>query len=107
MIARHVEKPFTGDAIRMLHRMGKIIWGGIGCGVTLFLLTSCNQKVTRENYNKLRVGMAYSEVTKLLGEPTACRALLQAKSCTWGEDPRVINIQFIGDKTGVFSSRGL
>lgn len=88
-------------------RVRKVMMVGIGYGILLVGLTGCSEKITRENYNKLRVGMDYKEVTKVLGEPQECRAVLQARSCTWGKEPRVINIQFISEKAGVFSSRGL
>lgn len=72
----------------------------------LCALSGCD-RVTRDNYNRLSVGMEYDDVVDILGQPTACRSLLQARSCTWEDAPRVITIQFVGDKVAVFSSRGL
>lgn len=69
-------------------------------------LTACS-KVNRENYDKLRMGMDYKEVVQLLGEPERCESLVSAKSCTWGEAPKTITVQLIGDKVILFQGEGL
>ncbi len=76
--------------------------------IALFLLTltACS-KVTRENYQKLELGMSWQEVVQLLGEPDQCEALLNAKSCVWREGDKSITVRFIGDEVILFSSEGL
>ena len=72
----------------------------------LLILTACS-KVTRENYQKLELGMSWQEVVQLLGEPDQCEALLNAKSCVWKEGDKSITVRFIGDEVILFSSEGL
>jgi len=76
----------------------------------LLLLAACS-KVTQENYDKLTMGMKYSEVIELLGEPDSCKELMQIKQCAWGdaskEDAPSISINFIGNNVVLFSSSGL
>jgi hypothetical protein len=75
-------------------------------GLTVAGLAACS-KINKENYDKLKMGMDYPEVVKLLGEPTKCDGLLGAKSCTWGEAPKTIKIQLVADKVILFESEGL
>lgn len=72
----------------------------------LFVLISCT-KLTIANYNKLKVGMDYSKVVELLGEPKVCSAVLTAKDCTWGDEKRSIKIQMIADKVIFLSAKGI
>ena len=74
--------------------------------ITLFGLLACS-KVNKENYDKLTMGMGYSEVTALLGEPDKCETLLAFKSCTWGKDPKTITIRLAADKVILFENQGL
>ena len=69
-------------------------------------LAGCS-KVTRENYDKLKMGMDYAEVVQLLGDPENCEAAMGMKSCTWGKDPKTIKIQLMADKVILFESHGL
>lgn len=74
-------------------------------GVCL-LLAACN-KVTAENFNKLKAGMQRSEVETLLGAPTECKGILVGTSCTWGDAERYISIQFVSDQVVMFAGQGL
>jgi hypothetical protein len=69
-------------------------------------LAGCS-KVNRENYDKLKMGLDYSEVVQLLGEPTNCDNVLTAKSCVWGKPPTTITVQLVGDKVILFQGEGL
>lgn len=73
---------------------------------TLFLTTGCS-KVTKENYEKLEMGMEYSEVTALLGNPNSCTESVVVKSCTWGNETQNIKVNLLGDQIVVISSTGL
>lgn len=64
-------------------------------------------KVTRENYDKIKTGMAMGEVTAIIGEPDACSGALGAKKCTWGDDAKHITIAFVGDHVAIPSMTGL
>lgn len=89
---------------RVLSRRCQVL--AVTCLVLLFLVAACS-RVTNENYRQLRVGMTYPEVLRLLGEPARCDSLLTARSCTWGNKGKTIDIQFVADQVVLFSSRGL
>ncbi len=73
--------------------------------VSLFT-TGCN-KVTQENYEKLKMGMAYEEATNILGKAQECNSAIGMTNCRWGSDEKYIKIQFIADKVVLFSGKGL
>jgi Domain of Unknown Function with PDB structure (DUF3862) len=79
-------------------------------GAFLLLLSACS-KATQENYDKLTMGMKYSEVIEILGEPDSCKELMQIKQCVWGdasnENGPSISINFVGNNVVLFSSTGL
>ena len=72
--------------------------------LTTQLFTAGCSKVTKESYDKLEMGMEYSEVSALLGNPDSCTESMGAKSCTWGNEAKNIKVNFLADKTMVFSS---
>jgi len=73
---------------------------------TLFFTSGCS-KVTMENYEKLEMGMEYSEVTALLGNPNSCTESIVVKSCIWGNENKNIKANLLGDQIVVISSTGL
>ena len=75
--------------------------------LTALVLTAGCSKITQGNYNKLKMGMEYSEVTALLGSPDNCTESMGTKSCIWGNDAKNIKVNFVGDKTIIFSGTGL
>jgi len=72
----------------------------------LLLIAGCS-KVTKENYDKLKMGMEYSEVITLLGYPNSCTESMGVKSCAWGNETKYIKINFLGDQIVVFSIKGI
>ncbi len=70
------------------------------------VLGGCS-KVTKENYDKLKVGMDYSEITQIIGNPEHCEEAMGAKSCDWGDDDVGISVKFVADKAVFFSNQGL
>jgi hypothetical protein len=66
--------------------------------ILLALLASGCSKLTQENYDKLKTGMGYDEVTAILGNPDQCSETLGVKKCTWGDEQKHIDINFVGDK---------
>lgn len=70
------------------------------------LLTGCSN-LTQENYDKIKVGMQFQEVEKLLGQAASCDSAMGMKSCTWGTDDRFVKIQFLSDKVVLHAARGL
>ena len=71
------------------------------------LLAGCGSSLTKENYEKLSVGMDYTEVTAVIGDPDNCSETLGTKRCTWGDDSKNIKVSFIADKATLFSNNGL
>lgn len=75
------------------------------CGF-LLLAVGCS-KVTKENYDKLKVGQDYDAVVQILGKADECSATLGIKNCRWGDDAKHIAVKFAGNKAIFFSSQGL
>ena len=74
--------------------------------LALFLV-GCS-KLTMENYNKLKVGMKYDEVTSLIGSPDSCDEQLGTRRCLWGkEDGQHIKVNFINEAAVLYSHKGL
>jgi len=73
---------------------------------TFFFTAGCS-RVTQENYDKLKTGMEYGEVTALMGIPDNCTESMGAKSCIWGNETKNIKVGFLSDQTMVFSSTGI
>lgn len=74
----------------------------LGCA----LLVACN-KLTVENYDKLKSGMPYEEVKRILGTPAKCSEVLGIKHCVWGDDKRHIDVSFVGDQAVVFNGENI
>lgn len=81
-----------------------------GCFVvlllTLFGLTAC-KGVDVENYDKLKVGMEYTTVTSILGNPDTCKAVLNMKNCIWTDGEQEIRVKFVAEQVAFTASRGL
>ena len=73
---------------------------------TLLFTVGCS-KVTKQNYDKLKMGMEYGQVTALLGNPDNCTESMGTRSCTWGNNAENIRVHFVADKTVIFSCTGL
>ena len=75
-------------------------------GLIALLLTGCS-KLNRENYDKLKMGISYTEASSILGKAESCDDKLGTTSCVWGGEGKNIKIRFIADKTTFFSSEGI
>lgn len=73
---------------------------------TLLLLGACS-KLTQDNYDQVKAGMTYDEVTGILGSATHCEEAIGTKSCRWGDDEKNIKITFLADRATVFSNHGI
>lgn len=76
------------------------------------ILTLCLQLIacsslTQENYDKIKVGMSFQEVEKLLGSNPSCDSAMGMKSCTWGTSDKYVKIQFVADKVAIHVAKGL
>jgi hypothetical protein len=72
----------------------------------LLLATGCS-KLTKENYEKISMGMNYDEVISILGDADECSGAVGVENCTWGGGEKYIKINFVGKKVVLFSSKGL
>ena len=69
-------------------------------------LTGCS-KLTKENYQQLKVGMEMSEVEGVIGSADACEEALGAQACTWGDETKNIKVKLVAGKAVFFSNKGL
>jgi hypothetical protein len=69
-------------------------------------LTACSS-LTQENYEKIKVGMSFPEVEKLLGSGPTCDSAMGMNSCTWGNADKFVKIQFVSDKVILHVAKGL
>ena len=74
------------------------------------VVVGCNlqpDRVTRENYDKLKAFMSYEEACDILGEPLTEASRFGLKEHTWVENGRHIHIKFFANRAVYFSSKGL
>jgi hypothetical protein len=88
----------------------KTTWGNTAAffamAVLLVLAVGCS-KVTKENYDKLKVGQDYDEVVTILGKADECSGALGLENCRWGNDDKHIKVKFAAKKVVIFSAHGL
>lgn len=78
----------------------------IAIALLALALTACS-KVTVDNYNKLKSGMTYAEVERILGAPSKCSDVLTVRSCIWGDDKRHITVNFVADQVILYTSENI
>jgi len=74
--------------------------------VLVTMLSGCS-KLTMDNYAKIKSGIEYDEVVRILGKPDSCSEALFVKSCIWGNDQKNIAINFVGDKVMLSASKNI
>jgi hypothetical protein len=72
----------------------------------MFIFLGCS-KINQKNFDKLKAGMEYDEVLKILGKPDNCESVLNMKNCIWKESSKTIKIVIVADKVVLLSSQGL
>jgi hypothetical protein len=70
------------------------------------LLVGCN-KLTKANYDRLKIGMGYNKVVSMLGKPDSCLDTLGTKGCTWGDEQMNITISFLRNKVILYQSKNI
>ncbi|GAM08604.1 hypothetical protein OR1_00876 [Geobacter sp. OR-1] len=73
---------------------------------SLAMLFGCS-KLTMENYSKIKVGIEYDKVVKILGKPDNCSEALFVRNCVWGNEQKNITVNFVGGKAVLFTSRNI
>jgi hypothetical protein len=71
-----------------------------------FLVVGCD-RLSQEKYDKIKVGMTFQEVEKLLGSSPSCDSAVGMKNCTWGTAEKHVKVQFVADKVALHSAKGL
>ena len=88
-----------------MSRSKNISWGLLLLSLC-FLAVSCGN-LTQENYEKIKVGMSYQEVEKILGSNPTCDSAMGMKTCTWGTAEKHVKVSFVGDNVALHSAKGL
>lgn len=91
-----------------MNRRHFMSWGLVFASV--MLLTACfkpESTVTRENYDRLGLGMTYEAVKEILGAPGDDGAQFGVRHFTWIDGGRHIHAKFISNRAIYYSSRGL
>ena len=77
------------------------------CVFSVLSMVGCS-KVSKENYDKIKIGMSYEEVVEVLGKPDTCEEpIMKTKACTWGSSDKQIKIKFVADIVAWRSSEGI
>ncbi len=74
--------------------------------VVLFFTMGCS-RLTMDNYNKIKSGMTYDEVVKILGKPDKCDDVIGMRKCVWGDEKKSITVSFVGDKALLFTANNI
>ena len=74
--------------------------------VLVVVLAGCS-KLTADNYARIKTGVEYNEVVRILGKPDSCSEVVFVKSCVWGNEQKNITISFMGDKAILTSSKNI
>jgi hypothetical protein len=73
----------------------------------IVFLSACS-KLTKDNYEKLEVGMSQDEVKAIIGSSGNCAKSMGTLTCIWGsEEGKHIQVRFIADAAVTFSNNGL
>lgn len=85
--------------VTVLSRLALVATAGI-------VLAACS-KLSAENYAKIKMGMAYADVTAAIGNPANCSDTAGFKVCKWGDEKSGATIRFAADKVVVYSADNL
>lgn len=70
------------------------------------LLAGCD-RLTLENYGKIKTGMSYAEVTAIIGSPNNCSEMVGIRSCTWGDERQHVSVNFVADQVVLTTAENL
>lgn len=70
------------------------------------LLAACD-RLTLENYDKIKTGMSYAEVTAIIGAPKNCSEMVGIRSCTWGDEQHHVSVNFVADRVVLSTAENL
>lgn len=76
--------------------------------ISVLLALSACSKLTMDNYQQLKTGMAYDEVTDIIGGPDSCTEKLGTRNCIWGDEQGAhIKVSFINETVVLRSHKDL
>lgn len=73
---------------------------------SLLFLAACS-KLTLANYDKLKVGMSFEEVSAIIGNPEKCDENLGIKSCSWSQGESLVTANFVGGQAILLNASNL
>lgn len=74
--------------------------------LALVTLTACG-KLTIANFDQLKLGMSFKEVSSIIGEPNKCDETLGVRTCTWQQGDSKVEANFIGDQVILLNASNL
>ncbi|WP_041958469.1 lipoprotein [Sulfurospirillum arsenophilum] len=74
--------------------------------LVVLIFAGCS-KLSKENYDKIQVGMSYVQVSDILGKATKCDSLAGMSDCTWGDEKHYIKVKLVADKVMFMHSAGI
>jgi hypothetical protein len=84
-------------AVFMILSLAAMVLLGAGCS-----------KLTKQNYDQLKVGMEFQAVKDILGDDAICVSFTPgSKTCTWKDEPKNIMVKFVDGKVIAMASNGL
>ena len=83
-------------ALFILLSLAALLLAGAGCS-----------KLTKQNYDRIKPGMEYKEVTGILGDAATCDAVMGVKNCTWGNEQKNIAVKFVADQVIFMTCKGI
>jgi hypothetical protein len=95
-----------GDPMKIRKLMGIAVITLIGVSI----LAGCTlepDRLTRDNYDRLKTGMSFAEAVEILGQPATEATWLGLRQYTWVEKDRHIHIKFLAGHAIYFSSKNL
>ena len=84
----------------LLHRIARL-------ALVPLVVGACAERLSLDNYNKLKVGESYDEVKKIVGDPASCDEAFGVRSCVWGNADRGFSVGFVAGKALLLSATNL
>lgn len=79
----------------------------VSLSAVLFLTACSDSKVNRTNYNYIDMGMHFSAVKQMIGEPTWCDNFDRPNECRWGTEEKHIYVIFAARRVVDKRSKGI
>jgi len=84
----------------------RLLLSTIAINAMCLLLGACST-LTLKNYDHLKLGMSYDEITHIIGKADNCSEKLGTRLCRWGDDAQFIKVTFIANHATFFTNKGI